>query len=156
MARVTAAQHTSVLLLGAAVGSVAVGIISDRLGSRRGVMRIYASLYVLSWLPWVLHAQWPLPATLAWFGLMGLLIPGFTLTWAVAKEVNHPAHSGIATSVVNVGIFLGTGILQPWVGWVLDRGRAAGDLAGAWDRGILLLAGAAAFGALMTLVVREK
>jgi sugar phosphate permease len=156
MARVTAAQHTSVLLLGAAVGSAVVGIVSDRLGSRRGVMRIYAVLYVLSWLPWVLHAQWPLPATLAWFGLMGLLIPGFTLTWAVAKEVNHSAHSGIATSVVNVGIFLGTGILQPWVGWVLDRGRAAGDVAGAWDRGILLLAGAAAFGALMTLVVREK
>jgi len=156
MARVTAAQHTSVLLLGVAFGSVAVGILSDRLNNRRGVMRIYAVLNALSWLPWVLHAQWPLPATLAWFGLMGLLIPGFTLTWAVAKEVNHPAHSGIATSVVNVGIFLGTGILQPWVGWVLDRGRAAGDLAGAWDRGILLLAGAAAFGALMTLVVREK
>ena len=67
---------------------------------------------------------------------MGLLIPGFTLTWTVAKEVNRPEHSGIATSVVNVGIFLGTGILQPLVGWVLDRGRAAGDVAGAWDSGI--------------------
>ena len=156
MARVTAAQHTSALLLGVAFGSVAVGLISDRLGSRRGVMRVYGVLYALSWLPWVLHADWPLPATLAWFGLTGLLVPGFTLSWAVAKEVNHPAHSGIATSVVNVGIFLGTGILQPWVGWVLDRGRAAGDVAGAWDRGILLLAGAAAFGALMTLLVREK
>ena len=70
--------------------------------------------------------------------------------------MNAPAHSGIATSVVNVGIFLGTGILQPLVGWVLDRGRAVGDLAGAWDRAILLLAGAAAFGALMSLLVREK
>jgi len=156
MARVTAAEHASVLLLGVAFGSVVVGIVSDRLGSRRGVMRIYALLYALSWLPWVLHAQWPLPATIAWFGLMGMLIPGFTLTWAVAKEVNRPEHSGIATSVVNVGIFLGTGILQPWVGWVLDRGRATGDLAGAWDRGILLLAGAATLGALMTLLVREK
>ena len=131
-------------------------MVSDRLGSRRGVMRIYALLYALSWLPWMLHVQWPLPATLAWFALMGMLIPGFTLTWAVAKEVNRPEHSGIATSVVNVGIFLGTGILQPLVGAVLDRGRAAGDLAGAWDRGILLLAGAAAFGALMTLLVREN
>ena len=156
MARVTAAEHTSVLLLGVAFGSVVVGMVSDRLGSRRGVMRIYALLYALSWLPWVLHAQWPLPATLAWFALMGMLIPGFTLSWAVAKEVNRPEHSGIATSVVNVGIFLGTGILQPLVGAVLDRGRAAGDLAGAWDRGILLLAGAAAFGALMTLLVRES
>ncbi len=156
MARVTAAQHTSVLLLGVAFGAMLVGTVSDRLRNRRGVMRVYAVLYALSWLPWVLHAQWPLPATLAWFALMGLLIPGFILTWAVAKDVNRPEHSGIATAVVNVGIFLGAGILQPLVGVVLDRGRAAGDLAGAWDRGILLMAGAAAFGALMTLLVREK
>jgi len=156
MSRVTAAEHTSVLLLGVAFGSVVVGIVSDRLGSRRGVMRAYALLYALSWLPWVLHAQWPLPATLAWFALMGVLIPGFTLSWAVAKEVNRPEHSGIATSVVNVGIFLGTGILQPLVGWVQDRGRASGGIAGAWEGGILLLAGAAAFGALMTFAVREK
>jgi hypothetical protein len=116
-------------------------------------MRIYAVLYALSWLPWVLHAQWPLPATLAWFTLMGLLIPGFTLSWTIAKEVNRPEHSGIATSVVNVGIFLGTGILQPLVGWLLDRGRAAGDVAAAWDGGILLLAGSAAFGAACTLLI---
>jgi sugar phosphate permease len=156
MSRVTAAQHTSVLLLGVAIGSVIVGTVSDWLRSRRGVMRAYAVLYAASWLPWVLHAQWPLPATLAWFALMGILVPGFTLTWAVAKEVNLPEHSGIATSVVNVGIFLGTGILQPAVGAVLDRGRAAGDLAAAWERAILLLTGAALLGAVMTLLVRER
>jgi sugar phosphate permease len=156
MTRGTAAQHTSVLLLGVAFGAVLVGTVSDRLRSRRGVMRVYAVLYAASWLPWLMHAQWPLPATLAWFALMGMLIPGFTLTWAIAKEVNRPEHSGIATAVVNVGIFLGAGILQPLVGVVLDRGRATGDLAAAWDRGITLMAGAAAFGALMTLFVREK
>ena len=155
MSRVVAAQHASALLLGVAFGAVAVGTVSDRLGRRRAVMRVYAWLYALSWLPWVLGVHWPLPATHAWFALMGLLIPGFTLTWTVAKEVNRPEHSGMATSVVNVGIFLGTGILQPLVGWVLDRGRAHGDLAAAWDTAIWLLAGAAAFGALMTVFVRE-
>jgi sugar phosphate permease len=155
MERVTAAQHGSLLLLGVAFGSLVVGIVSDRLRSRRGVMRAYAFLYALSWLPWLLHVEWPLAATLAWFFTMGLLIPGFTLSWTVAKEVNRPEHSGIATSVVNVGIFLGTGVLQPLVGFVLDRGRAAGDVAAAWDRGMLLLAGAAALGALATLTVRE-
>ena len=154
--RVAAAQHASALLLGVAFGAVLVGLVSDRLGSRRGVMRVCAFAYALTWLPWVLHAQWPLAATLAWFLLMGLLIPGFTLTWTVAKEVNRPEHSGIATSVVNLGIFLGTGILQPLVGWVLDRGRAAGDPSGGWDFGILFLAGAAAFGAVMTLLVGRK
>ena len=123
------------LLLGVAFGSVIVGMLSDRRSNRRGVLRIYAMLYVASWLPWLLHAQWSRPATLAWFGLMGLLIPGFTLTWTVAKEVNRPEHSGIATAIVNVGIFLGTGILQPLVGAILDRGRAAGDIASAWDTG---------------------
>lgn len=155
MTRVTAAQHASLMLLGVAFGSLMVGIISDRLGSRCGVMRAYTFLYALSWLPWLLHVQWPLWATLAWFFLSGLLIPGFTLSWTVAKEVNRPEHSGIATSVVNVGIFLGTGILQPLVGWVLDQGRAAGDLSGAWDHGLWLLAGAATLGALATLTVRE-
>jgi hypothetical protein len=61
----------------------------------------------------------------------------------------------MATAVVNVGIFLGTGALQPLVGWVLDRGRAAGDLAHAWDNALMLLAGSAALGALATLFVRE-
>jgi len=41
------------------------------------------------------------------------------------------------------------------VGWVLDRGRAAGDLQHAWDSALLLLAGSAALGALATLFVRE-
>jgi sugar phosphate permease len=153
--RTLAAQHASLLLLGVAFGSMIAGIVSDRLGSRRGVMRAYALLYALSWLPWVCHAAWPHAATLAWFFVMGLLIPGFTLSWTIAKEVNRPEHSGIATAVVNVGIFLGTGILQPLVGFVLDRGRSAGDAAAAWDRAILILAGAAALGALCTLLVRE-
>lgn len=155
MSRVTAAQHASALLLGVAFGALAVGVISDRLRSRRGVMRMYAMLYALSWLPILVRVDWPAWATLAWFLLMGLLIPGFTLAWTMAKEANRPEHAGIATSVVNVGIFLGTGLLQPAVGWMLDRGRASGDVASAWQQGLLLMAGAAAFGALMTLLVRE-
>ena len=156
MTRVTAAQHGSVLLLGVAFGSLAIGALSDRLGSRRGLMRACTLLYALSWLPWLLDVRWPLAATLAWFLLMGLLIPGFTLSWAVAKDVNRPEHSGMATSVVNVGIFLGTGILQPWVGHLLDRGRAAGDAALAWQHALWLLAGSALLGAAATWLVRER
>ena len=156
MSRVVAAQHTSLLLLGVAIGSLAIGLVSDRLQSRRGVMRAFVVLYLLSWAPWILHADWPIAATLGWFLLMGLLIPGFTLSWTIAKEANPVEFSGIATAVVNVGIFLGTGVLQPLVGWVLDRGREAGDVAGAWDRGILVLAGAAAFGAAASFLVGAR
>jgi predicted MFS family arabinose efflux permease len=151
MTRVDAAQHSSLLLLGVAFGSMGIGLLSDRLRSRRGVMRAAVLLYTLSWAPWLLHVQWPLWATLAWFLLMGLLIPGFTLSWTIAKEANPPQYSGIATSVVNTGIFLGAGILQPLVGWVLDRGTLTGDTAAAWDRGLLVLSGAAAIALAATL-----
>ena len=55
MSRVVAAQHASLLLLGVAFGALVVGVVSDRLRNRRGVMRVYTLLYALSWLPWVLH-----------------------------------------------------------------------------------------------------
>jgi sugar phosphate permease len=153
MSRVDAAQHSSLLLLGVAIGSLAIGLVSDRLQSRRGVMRAFVLLYLLSWLPWLANVDWPLAATLGWFLLMGLLIPGFTLSWTIAKEANPVEFAGIATAVVNVGIFLGTGVLQPLVGWVLDRARASGNLAGAWEHGVSVLAGAAALGAAASLLV---
>jgi sugar phosphate permease len=155
MPRNVAAQHGSLVLLGVALGSLAIGALSDRLRNRRDVMRAFAFLYALTWVPWLVHWQPSLLASYAWFFLMGLLIPGFVLTWTIAKEVNRPEHAGMATAVVNVGIFLGAGALQPLVGWVLDRGRTAGDAAHAWDSALVLLAGSAAFGAIATLFVRE-
>jgi predicted MFS family arabinose efflux permease len=155
MSRVAAAQHASALLLGVAFGALAIGMLSDRLGSRSRVLRAAVLLYAATWIPLLARVDWPMWATLAWFLLMGLVIPGFTLTWTIAKEVNRPEHSGIATSVANVGIFLGTGIMQPLVGSVIDRGRAAGDVAGAWQHGMLVMAGAATIGALLSFLVRE-
>jgi sugar phosphate permease len=156
IARVHAAQHASLFLFGVAVGALVVGWVSDRLKNRRGVMLAYTFAYALSWLPWVLGAHFAPWAGYAWFLLMGLLAPGFVLTWTVAKEVNRPEHAGMATSVVNVGIFLGTGLLQPLIGWLLDRGRAEGTLPDAWATAILVLFGAAASGFAAALFVRTR
>ena len=62
----------------------------------------------------------------------------------------------MATSVVNVGGFLGAGILQPLIGWQLDQGRGAGQDGEGWARALWILASAAAFGAACTWLVRER
>jgi len=132
-----------------------VGLLSDRLHSRVGLMRLFAALYALSWLPLVLRLELPLALSYAWFFIMGLFVPAFMLTWTVAKEMNPPEHAGIAVSLVNVGIFLGAGILQPLAGALLDALRPALGSSPAWDRTIWLFAASAAAGALCTLFARH-
>lgn len=128
MSNELAGQHNTLLLLGFALGAMANGWLSDRIGRRKPVIVIGSLLYVLCWLPIVMLWQLPLAWSYMQFLLMGAVASGFTLAWASAKEVNPPALSGMATSLVNTGSFLGAGILQPLVGWVMDR---------AWDGSML-------------------
>ena len=94
---------------------------------------------------------------------MGLVTAAFTLTWACAKEVNAPLFSGISTSVTNMAGFLAGAILQPLMGWIMDR-RWQGELDGSGARlfsaadfhaGLLPLAAVAAFGAIASWWIRE-
>jgi sugar phosphate permease len=121
MDRATATNHTTLLLAGFAIGAFFIGTLSDRIGRRKPVMMAAALLWCLCWLPLLGGMALPGAASYLLFLLMGLAAPGFTLSWACAKEVNPPALSGMATSVVNVGAFLGTAIMQPLVGWAIDH-----------------------------------
>ncbi len=155
MSRNLAAQHTSLLLLAVAFGALAVGVMSDRLRRRKSILVVYTALYTASWLPWLAGWMPPVALSLTWFALTGAVIPGFILVISVAKESNPRAHSGIATGVANVGIFIGAGILQPVIGALLDAGRAAGNVADAWQLALWTLFAVSAFGLAMSALVRE-
>ncbi len=71
------------------------------------------------------------------------------------KEVNPHALSGIATSVANTGVFLGTGILQPLVGWTIDRAGLAQGAAAQYHAGMLIFFACVVFGFVASLRVRE-
>jgi sugar phosphate permease len=137
MSRELASWHTTVLLLAFAFSALFSGMLSDRLERRKPVLLTLALAYALCW--GALLAGWsmPLGMTLLLFGLMGACAAGFTLSWSCAKEVNPPALSGMATSLVNTGAFLSAGILQPLVGWLLDR---AALMRGATATGAYVLA----------------
>ena len=162
MTRAVASNHVSLYFLGFAVGSAVWGRISDRLGRRKPIMILGSLLHALGWLVWLLGIVLPLAASYPFCLVMGLLTASFTLSWACAKEANPPPLSGMATSVVNVGVFLGPAMLQPLVGWAMDRSwngamenGARVYLAADYRLGMLLMAGAAAAGCLATLAVKE-
>jgi MFS family permease len=157
---VTAANHVTVMLAVFAFGGLAFGAVSDKIGRRKPLFAGGAAVLAAAWVPFL--AGWPVSGAggYALVAAMGFAAAGMTLSWACAKEVNAPQYAGIATGVVNMGIFLGPAVMQPGIGWVLDLGRDAELVATAhspeeWRRGLLVLAGLAAFGLANALFVRE-
>ena len=159
MDRTAAANHTTLLLAGFAVGAFFIGKLSDHIGLRKPVMIAGSLAYSLCWLPMLSGMAMSSIMSYALFLAMGLFAPSFVLTWACAKEVNPHALSGMATSVVNIGGFLGAAIMQPLVGWAIDRARSSHintplELSD-YRAGIIILAGFTLMGLVATLFIRE-
>jgi sugar phosphate permease len=147
LTRARATGYTTLMLVGFAVSSLFIGRLSDRIGRRRAPMIAFGVVQVLCWVPWLLGVTMPATATFLLFAVMGISAPAFTLGWASAKEVNPAALAGTAMAVVNTGVFLGTTITQPLVGWAVDR---AG-----FQSGIAILFVCALTGLVSAFFVRE-
>lgn len=162
MARDVATAHVSLYFAGFAFGCVIIGTLSDALRRRKPVILVSAHVYGTIWLVWLSGIMLPLAATYTLFAIMGLTTASFTLTWACAKEVNPPALSGMSTSVTNMGGFLSGALLQPAVGWIMDKRWDGTLIAGVriytpedYRWGLLLIACATWFGALAAWRIRE-
>lgn len=159
MDRAAATDHTTLLLAGFAIGAFFIGTLSDRMGKRKPLMIAGALGYSLCWLPMLFGMDLTSGFSYALFLLMGLCAPSFTLSWSCAKEVNPHALSGMATSVVNIGGFLGTAIMQPLVGWAIDRAHLDAGIAplalSDYQYGIGILMGFSLLGLVATFFIRE-
>jgi predicted MFS family arabinose efflux permease len=162
ISRAVAANHLSLYFAAFAVGCLGLGILSDRLRRRKPVIIACALIYCALWAFWLSGAAVPLPLSYAMFALMGLTTASFSLSWSCVKEVNPPLLSGMSTSVCNMGGFLAAALLQPLVGWLMDRcwdgtmesgsrHYAIGD----YRIGVSLLAAAAVFGLISAFFLRE-
>jgi MFS family permease len=151
---VEASHHAAAILIALAVSSVGISMVSDRLGRRRPVAIIVAASYCGMWGIWLMGV--PREWTWVMFALTGFCAPGFVLSWVYAKEANRPRYAGMATSLANTGGFLAAGILQPLVGWVLDRAAAGGAYTlDAFHSALMVLMLFAVSGFVATLFMRE-
>ena len=143
MAQVEAGSYAAITLIAFACSVPLVGWCSDRVRARRPItlacsIAFFASGAILLAVPAGATALLVLSAVLA-----GVAGPGFTLAWSVAKEVNPPECAGMAISLVNIGGFAASGILQPLVGWVVDHGAGVvdGGSGDAYRLGICVIVG---------------
>lgn len=118
--RSLSSQYTTLSLFVFAVTALVIGAISDRLGRRKLWLTLGILIYGGAWLGFYFmswQAGWQL---MVMFALFGLGAGCFVLTYPIAKEAVVPKLSGMALSLVNMGIFLGAAVMQPLFGVVLD------------------------------------
>lgn len=162
LSRTAAANYSTVMLLGTAVGSFFGGSLSDAMGRRKPLAMLCALASVGLWLA-LAFAPWT-PGWSAYLlvGLLGLCAGGSTVAYAVAKEVAPPLFAGMSIAIVNTGLFLGAAIVQPLFGWAMDllwQGEALdGRRLYVWadyQRGLWLCAAMATAGLAASLLLKE-
>ena len=157
-----AALMTSGLLLAWGLGGPVCGALSDRIGRRKPV---YAAGLALSFTGWSLIWLVPgLPLGLLYLVLfiIGIVSGGVILTFSVCKESTPLRLAGTTSGIANMGNMMGGMLLQPAVGWVLDR-MWSGQMAGAariydfaaYRAGFALMLVWLLAGLLMLVFVRE-
>lgn len=123
LSRTSAANFMLLIAAGMAVGSPAMGFVSDRLQRRKLPYVLATVLYTASWTVMVLWNRGlpPLAALYPLCFMLGFFGGAMPITFTAAKEVNPPQVAGTAIAVANMGGFLGIAILQPFLGYLLDR-----------------------------------
>lgn len=162
MTTAEAAGMTSLLLVAFGLGGPAWGSASDYLGRRKQAYVTGVALAVAGWAAIIfgpLHSKPLLAALLAATGFAsGVMIISFPFV----KESVPPRLAGTAAGVVNMGVLIGPMVLQPAVGWVLDRnwqgtlshGARVYDLA-AYRWGFALMLAWAVVSLVLVLFTRE-
>lgn len=152
-----ASNRLILVILGHAIGCLIVGKLSDRMKRRRRPMFLFVLLHLISWMVLIVGKDGILPAVLLppVLFLMGFGSSAVILTWSCSKDVNDPSVSGIATSIVNMGGFIGAAIIPVLIGAVIDRYGAQLSAALLYQRAFLICLVAVAISLGFTLLVKE-
>jgi MFS family permease len=116
-----AAMTASAMLIAWALGGLFFAQVSQRVGARKPVLAAGLAATLAAWaaaLAMRSPAAWVLIALLV---ATAFLAGAFILTFAFAKESVPARLGGTVSGIANMGVMLGGMLMQPLVGWLLDR-----------------------------------
>lgn len=116
-----AAALTSTMLVAWAVGGPVFGFLSDRIGRRKPLYIIGHVVAIISWFPILFIPNLSLGLLIILILICGFFSGCIVLTFVFAKESVDPHLAGTVSGVANMGVILGVTLLQPAIGWMLDR-----------------------------------
>ena len=120
--RPEAAAMTSLMLIGWALGGPLIGTLSDRLGRRKLFLLAGSGLGLVCLAAVLYLPDLPLAVLSGLFLANGIGLGAMVVAFAMAREANAMAVSGVAYAFVNCAV-TGTGaVFQPLIGWLLDHG----------------------------------
>jgi MFS family permease len=158
----SAAAVTSTLLVAWALGGPLLGSWSERMGRRKPLYLATGAVALAGWLL-VVFAAPPLPVLVPLLAVTGFASGNIIIGFAWAKESVPLRLMGTASGICNMGPLMGGMLLQPGIGWMLDR-RWAGALAdgariydaAAWQAGFALLVATVVVSLVLVGLARES
>jgi MFS family permease len=145
-----------------AVASPIVGHLSDKIGRRKPIY-LTGAVIALTGFSVMFYVTWlPLPLFVVVAGLTSFSCGAVILGFAFAKESVPVQFLGTISGAINVGNMIGPTLLQPSIGWVLDR-RWSGELVnglrvygvGEYQTGLSLIVGWLTLTVLLIAMTKE-
>jgi MFS family permease len=157
-----AAAITSTLLVAWALGGPILGSLSERMGRRKPLYLASGAVALTGWCL-VVFAAPPLPVLVPLLAVIGFASGNIIIGFAWSKESVPMRLMGTSSGICNMGPLMGGMLLQPGVGWMLDR-HWTGTLAdgariydaAAWQGGFTLLAATVAICLVLVAFARES
>lgn len=157
-----AAAVCSALLIAWATGGPVLGVMSDYLGRRKPLYVAGSIIAACVWTIVVLSPPLPVPLLVGLLLVCGIASSCIVIGFAFARESVPPRLSGTVVGMINMGLMMGPMLLQPTVGWMLDRRWEGGMINGArvyelaaYRSGFLLMLSWTVLAAILITFTRE-
>jgi MFS family permease len=117
----SAAGVCSIMIVCWAVSSPICGALSDRIGRRKPIYLGGAILSTIGWMALFYVPALPLSGFVIIAAITTLACGSGVLGFAYSKEKVPIRYVGTISAVTNIGNMLGPTLLQPGIGWMLDK-----------------------------------